>query len=176
MKKYLSSMATACAVFLFSANVFSVYAWANSEGSVYSQGDMIGSAGISVHYFGAYVAFDYGLHDCISVGAATGYNGYTNLSLRYNRVPIIGRAAFHPFNLAALADKVIIRNMIDIYAGIATGWIFVWERSDLFNDNYGKFTIREYLGLRYHFSEKLSLFVEDCPGVAYIAGGISYLF
>jgi hypothetical protein len=174
MNKLLVGIATACTLLLFSAHTAPVSAWATSEGSVYAQGDMYGSLGLSVHYFGAYVAFDYGLHDCISIGAATGYNGYSNLSIRFHRLPIIARAAFHPFNLSAIADKIIIRNTIDVYAGLCSGWIFVWKRSDIANDNGGDFSIREYIGMRYHFSDRLSIFVEDCPGVAYIAGGISY--
>lgn len=174
MNRFLSGIATVCTLLLFSSHTTPVAAWATGEGSAYAQGDMYGSAGLSIHYFGAFVAFDYGLHDCISAGAATGYNTYSNLSIRYHHLPIIARAAFHPFNLSAIADKIVIRNMIDVYAGLSTGWVFKWGKGDFVDVTDHHFAIREYLGMRYHFSDKLSIFVEDCPGIAFIGAGVSY--
>jgi hypothetical protein len=153
--------------------------WSDSENSCYSRGAMLGSAGISVYYFGVYAAFDYGIHDCISAGAAAGYNGDSRPGYRINQVPLMIRAAFHPFNLAVLADKIIIRDMVDLYAGITTGRVIRWETSkydDLRGDVHSGFSIREYLGLRYHFSDKIAIFIEDCGETANLAFGCTYTF
>jgi hypothetical protein len=156
--------------------------WATSDGSCYAQGDKIGSAGLSVYYFGLYAAFDYGIHDAISIGGGLGYNGYSpTLSWRYNYLPIMIRGAFHPFNLAAIADKIAARNMVDVYIGLATGWQIGWatwnnDGEPIGTREPGGFVIREYIGARYFFSDKVALFLEHCPGLTNIAAGVSYKF
>ncbi|MBN1309336.1 MAG: hypothetical protein JXA18_15535 [Chitinispirillaceae bacterium] len=180
MKKRSTVLVTALSLLTVTAAVTPVCGWYDSEGSCYAKGDMIGSLGLSVHYFGAYGSFDYGVHDCISAGGAVGYVGYSLLDARHNHIPLIVRGAFHPFNLAALADKIVIRDVIDVYAGLSTGWLFVWIRRDNLSlqDEADKpgFRIREYIGMRYHFSPKWSFFIEDCGYLTNIAGGVSYKF
>ena len=109
-----------------------------------------------------------------------GYVGYSDLDDRHHHVPVMARGAFHPFNLAALADKIVIRDVIDVYAGLAAGWLFVWVKRDNVtlqkeSDEPG-FRIREYIGMRYHFNPKWSFFIEDCGYLTNIAGGVSYKF
>jgi len=180
MKKYVTVLITTLSLLAISASIHQVFAWTKSEGSCYAQGDMLASAGLSVHYLGIYGAFDYAVHDCFSAGAAAGYVGYSLLDARHHHVPIMARVAFHPFNLAALADKIIFRDMVDVYAGIATGWLFVWVKRDnvSLEDEVDKpgFRIREHLGMRYHFNPKWSFFVEDCGYLSNIAAGVSYKF
>jgi len=177
MKKNLSILIIATILCLFSGATSSLFAFGNSEGSVYAKGDMLGSLGLSIHYFGLYGAFDYGVHDCISAGIAIGYNRFNYLSNRTNRLPIIGRVAFHPFNLAAIADKIIVRNIVDVYVGLGTGIVISKEKNG-FGEQPTEtlFRIREYIGMRYHFSDNFSLFVEDCAEIANIAAGVTYRF
>ena len=178
MRKPVGAMIAAA--MLATTSLTPVFGWANGENSCYTKGMMLGSAGISIYHFGAFVAFDYGLHDCISAGLAAGYNGYTYVpEVRTHRIPIVARAAFHPFNLSVLADKLDIRNLIDVYIGLSTGWMFRWQTTkyDLLRGNEpSTFSLREYIGLRYYFTEKLAVFVEDCGEIAYISGGITYKF
>ncbi len=184
MKKYRTVFLAALSLLILSATTTPVFSWANSEGSCYAKGDKIGSAGVSFYYFGIYGAFDYGIHDCISAGAALGYNGVTYANVwRKNYIPIVVRGAFHPFNLDVLADKIVFRNILDVYAGLATGWAFGWatwksggEPLPGSEPKMPGFVIREYLGVRYFITDKWSLFVEDCAGVSNIAIGASYKF
>ncbi|MBN1758250.1 MAG: hypothetical protein JW863_08035 [Chitinispirillaceae bacterium] len=152
-----------------------------AEENVYSKGDLLGSAGVSVYHFGAIVAGDYGLHDLFSAGIAAGYNGYSFVpQVRTHQVPLVARLAFHPFNLSAIADKIVVRTMIDVYAGICGGWVFRWQTSErgilLDEQEKGSFAIREYIGMRYYFKENIALFVEDNGPLSYIGGGITYKF
>jgi hypothetical protein len=156
--------------------------WATGDGSVYHKGDRLGSAGISFFYFGALAAFDYGLHDCISAGAATGYNvhSFAPQTLTHH-LPVMARVAFHPFNLDVLSDKIIVRNIIDVYAGLSGGWVFRWDTYD-FNfatppdDHPSSFGVREYIGMRYFFKDNLALFIEDCGYIATISAGVTLTF
>ena len=182
MKKYLISFISTLSLVTLSAIQSPVFGWANGEGSAYAQGNMTGSLAFSFHHLGLYGAFDYGIHDCISAGAVIGYDGYSRLDARYNHVPLMARAAFHPFNLAALADKIVIRDIVDVYAGITTGLLLIWIRRDNMTlepvDYWEKtgFRIREYIGMRYTFADKWAFFVEDCGDVSTVAVGISYKF
>ncbi|MCX7726322.1 MAG: hypothetical protein N2053_05690 [Chitinispirillaceae bacterium] len=165
-------------LFLVMAKSTNLFAWATSEGSCYVKGDKIASAGLSIYPFGGYVVFDYGIHDCISAGLGTGYNGYSIIGyVHYHRVPIMARALFHPFNLEALADKILIRNTIDLYVGLTMGATFVWISTD--NPLYtpqekSGFRIREVIGGRYQVTEKLSFFIEDSYSLSTIAIGVNY--
>ena len=156
------------------------FGWATGEGSAYSRGNMLGSAGVSVYHFGALTAFDYGLHDCISAGVAAGYTTYKfGTSTRTHQVPVMARVAFHPFNLKVLSDKIVLRDMLDVYAGISAGWIFRWyttEQGIQKPDEGSSPRTREYIGMRYFFSDKLAVFVEDSGYLSYIGGGITYRF
>ena len=180
MKKYFTIPLNALFFITLTAMQTPVYGWANGEGSCYAQGNMLGSAALSFHHFGLNVAFDYGLHDCISLGAIVGYDGYSRLDVRYNHVPLMVRGAFHPFNLAALADKIVIRDMIDVYVGISTGVLFVGIKKDdyvLYDDREKTgYKIREYIGMRYWASGKWGFFIEDCGWASNIAIGATYKF
>ena len=180
----MSRHATPGKVLLLLVTIFAaltpVFGWSNGENSSYSKGDMLGSAGIGIYHLGVFAAFDYGIHDCISAGAAVGFNSYSKqVGIRVNQVPLMVRAAFHPFNLAVLADKIIIRDMVDVYVGLSTGWVFRWQKTEYINapnDTHPGLGLREYIGLRYHFTDKLGLFVEDCGEIATIALGVTYKF
>ena len=178
MRNYPITLCAALLMIAMTAGRAPVYGWGNGEGSAYAQGNIIGSLALSFHHFGAYGAFDYGLHDCISAGAAVGYDGYKQLDVRYNHIPLMARVAFHPFNLSVLADKIIIRDMVDVYLGITTGVLFIAinKGDEILAGNSEKtgFRVREYLGMRYAFTERWGFFVEDCGDVSTIAAGVSY--
>jgi len=173
----LVAVLTIVSVFRLAANASD---WATGNGSCYEQGHKLPSAAFSVYHPGFYLAFDYGLHDCISAGAALGYTGYSELQFRYNHFPIIARAAFHPFNLSAISDKIIVRNMIDVYAGISTGFFFVWvTEKEMTNqphktDDHTGFRIREFIGMRYCINEKWNFFIEDSGSLSTVALGVTY--
>ena len=179
MKRSLIRMTVLLALMTLQA---SASGWATGDGSVYHKGDRLGSAGISFFFPGVLAAFDYGLHDCFSAGAATGYNVYSfSPQTLTHHWPVMARVAFHPFNLKVLADKIIIRNIIDFYAGVSGGWIFRWDTYD-FNiaskpdDHPSSFGVREYIGMRYYFKDNLALFIEDCGDISTISAGVTLLF
>ena len=177
MKKLFSVLICILSISALNAPAFG---WATSEGSVYAKGNMLGSAGLSIYPLGVLAGFDYGLHDCISAGLAAGYNNSSWApQVRTHQVPIMARVAFHPFNLKVLSDKIVIRNMIDVYAGLNTGWIFRWYSSDLgiqSPDDASYFGLREYIGMRYFVNDKLAIFVEDNNYLSYIGFGVTYKF
>lgn len=167
-------------LFFILININNSFGWATGEGSCYAKGDKIASAGLSLYPFGIYGTFDYGIHDCISAGLGTGYNGYSVLGyVQYHRIPIMARALFHPFNLEVLADKILVRNTIDIYIGLTLGATFTWISTDnpLYTpEEKSGFRIREVAGGRYQFNEKLSFFIEDSYSLSSIAIGVNYKF
>jgi len=143
--------------------------WASSEGSCYVKGDMNLSAGLSVGYFGAYATFDYAFHDAISGGACIGFNGHDVGFYRVSYIPILVRASFHPFNLTALADKIKIRDKLDVYGGLCMGYTIGWDRwegvgLDVFSGSRGHFTFRENLGARFYPTPKLFVYAEEFGG------------
>ncbi|MBD3345497.1 MAG: hypothetical protein GF401_10585 [Chitinivibrionales bacterium] len=141
--------------------------WATSSGSCYGKGDIIVSAGIPLWPFGLYGAFDYGFHDCISGGGGFGFYGYSYSSLwKYRYLPIGIRAAFHPFNLEVLADKIPVRDKLDAYAGLAFGQRIGWASwegagAKLEEPEVGGFMVREYIGIRYFPTDNFFLTAEE---------------
>jgi hypothetical protein len=79
-------------------------------------------------------------------------------------VPIIVRAAFHPFNLSVLQDKISIRDKLDVYGGFALG---------LKTGLTPPFTFSELIGARYFFSPNFGVFLEDCAGVGWVNLGVT---
>jgi hypothetical protein len=184
MKRYMGMVILAFSILLFSASNSPVYSWGNGEGSCYAKGDKLGSAGLSFYYFGLLAAFDYGLHDCISAGLGVGYNTRSRFQgdIRDHYFPVVARAAFHPFNLDALAEKVAIRNLVDIYVGLTAGWAFGFQSQAKGSNYYDSeesiqhLILREYVGMRYHFNDKWSLFIEDCAYLGFLSFGITKKF
>jgi hypothetical protein len=181
MNKPRAILFTALSVCLISASLAQAADWATSSGSCYAKGDKIISGGVSLFWFGAFGAFDYGFHDCISGGGAVGYNTYSFSSYyRVHYIPIIVRAAFHPFNLKVLADKIKVRDKLDVYVGPSIGWSinFITSKSTaplgLGEPDISGFIFREYLGVRYYFSDKFGVFAEDCAGLGAICFGVSF--
>jgi len=171
-------------VLLYTASAFSAD-WATSEGSCYGKGNKNISVGMSLLHFGFFGAFDYGLHDCISIGGAFGYNFYFHkyfgYEWTYHHMPIVVRGAFHPFNLKVLADKIKIRNKLDAYVGVASGWNIGWatyRESGVEPDdpNVGGFFFREYLGARFFPKENFYLFVEEGCGLGLFNLGVGFKF
>jgi hypothetical protein len=182
MKTPRSILVTAMSICLFSTAIIQAADWASGEGSCYAKGDKIISAGVSLFWFGFFGGFDYGIHDCISVGGAIGYNTYSFSDwYRVHYMPILVRGAFHPFNLKVLKDKIGVRDKLDVYVGPTIGYSINWvtEKNDLNiggKPDVNGFVFREYIGARYHFTDKFSAFVEDCAGLGVICLGASFNF
>jgi hypothetical protein len=138
--------------------------WATAEGSCYAKGDKLLSVGAALYPFGLFGAFDYGLHDCISLGGAAGFMVYP-----YGNpyIPVVVRGAFHPFNLKVLSEKIKVRDKLDVYVGPSVGWEIGlgWLGLPFF---------REYIGVRYKLNDKFMLFAEDCAGLGYLSAGITF--
>lgn len=154
--------------------------WSTSTGSCYGQGSANISFGFIAYYLGAFAAFDYGFHDAISGGIAIGYNNwhYSNI-WTYSQVPVVARVAFHPFNLKAIADHVGIRDKLDVYIGIASGWRVGWANYRLSGiqpaePTVGGFFVREYIGARYYPSKNFFVVAEEGSGLGWFLIGIGF--
>ncbi len=156
--------------------------WATAQGSVYGKGNVAISVGMSLIHFGGYSTVDVGIHDAISVGGGVGYNGYSySRFYRYNYVPVIARGSFHPLNLAVLADKVTVRNKIDPYIGLATGWNIGWWSSkfdglELAEPTVGGFIFRENIGIRFYPGDTFYLYAEEGSGFGVFNFGVGLGF
>jgi hypothetical protein len=169
MAKQCHRFLAVVALIAFSASGILASDWATSEGSCYAKGDKILDVGVPLPFYplGVSAAFDYGFHDAISAGGGVGFRTYW---FDPTYLTFLVRGAFHPFNLAVLKDKIKVRDKIDVYGGLTT-WF------GISTDGYDPDVwVREYIGARWHFSQKLSLFVEDCGGFGYFDGGISFRF
>jgi hypothetical protein len=126
--------------------------WAVDNGSAYTKGSKLLQFGVAALPFGFIAAYDYGFHEAISGGAAM---GVMIAPLAY--VPIVVRAGFHPFNLKAWSDRISIRDKLDVYAGLSSGFQLGTDAPDVF-------VFREYIGAKYYFDSKLGIFADDCGG------------
>lgn len=153
--------------------------WATSEGSVFRKGDAILSPGVMTWPFGAFMSYDYAVHDAISVGGAAGYRFWFISDWMYHGIPFVARAAFHPFNLAAIAEHIGVRDKIDVYIGPALGLAIAFDvytgQYDQFyeNDTYVDPIVREYIGIRYYVNDRMAWFAEEGAGLGWINIGIS---
>jgi hypothetical protein len=168
MRKQCSGFALGVAILFFSATGIWAEDWATSVGSCYAKGDKILDVGLPLPMYplGVHAAFDYGFHDAISGGGGIGFRSYW---FEPTYLTFLVRAAFHPFNLAVLQDKIKVRDKLDVYVGPT----FYFGPS--FDGYVPDVWFREFIGARWHFSPKVSLFLEDCGGFGYFDGGISFL-
>lgn len=166
--------------------------WASSEGSCFQKGNFNLSTGLGIGWFGFFVAGEYAINDAISVSVGTGYNGYGfDKWWRYNYIPIVGRGAFHPFNLKVLSNKIKIRNKLDPYAGLAMGYHIGWatelEKMDELNDllrlggiidrskpKVGHFIFREFIGVKFYLTDKFYLTLEEGGGLSWLNLGVGF--
>jgi hypothetical protein len=176
MKKHcmvLIAAITACCVFYMGASASD---WATSAGSCYAQGDKYLDVGIPIPMYpaGVHAAFDYAFHDAISGGGGIGFRYYYAATPWYGNngayITFLGRAAFHPFNLRVLEDKIKVRDKLDVYVG-PTFWI-----APCLNGYVPDWGVREFVGARWHFSPKFCVFVEDCGGFGWLDAGITFKF
>ena len=154
--------------------------WADDIGSAYQKADKNISVGTSFFPIGFYGGFDYAFHEAISGGGAVGFNVWPHPYYRDYFVPILGRAAFHPFNLAVIADKVPARDRLDPYVGFSVGGRINWWRwKDGYGSSYGGgssargFVLREWIGVRWYITDQLAVFAEDCAGLGYLNAGLT---
>ncbi len=171
-----------CCCLVTCLSVSSAKEWATGIGSCYKQHSKTISLGMSLLHFGFFAAFDYGVHDAISVGIASGYNGYGHSRYwRYHFVPIGGRAAFHPFNLSVLADKIKVRDKLDVYVGFAmggrVGWA-TWEYNgdELDEPKVGGFFFREYIGIRFFPTNNFYIMCDEGSGLGVFNLGVGFAF
>jgi hypothetical protein len=171
MKRSCSRFALFCAFVAIAATGMHAEEWATGVGSCFAKGDKIIDVGIPFPFFqiGAHGAFDYAFLDAISAGGGIGVQyTYPYLGGDVAYLSFVLRGAFHPFNLSALRDKIKIRDRLDVYGGLAL------IAGPALDGNSYLFPVREFLGARWHFSPKISCFLEDCGGFGYLDGGISF--
>ncbi|MDD5673512.1 MAG: hypothetical protein PHC61_05085 [Chitinivibrionales bacterium] len=183
------------ALFTASATVL-----AGSDGC-YGKGMLVAQAGIGLGFYGSVygntsipplaVAMEYGYNDLVSLGGGIGiegssynysYTGY-NWSYTYTYIPIMFRAAFHPFNLVDLKNKIPARDKWDAYGGLTLGWTIV-NFSETQPVGYtgvsGYSAGASYpvfgllLGTRYYFSPKFGVFAEEGSGFGWLTIGVVY--
>lgn len=113
---------------------------------------------------------------------ATGFTGKATRYWGYYQVPILARAAFHPFNLNVLAEKIKVRDKLDVYVGPSMGWQIGWTNwkgsgsAIGSSPSYGGFVIREYIGARWFFTPNFAVTLEDCGGLGVINAGVVFKF
>ncbi len=150
----------------------------SAPSDAFSRGDLFLGPGLMTYPIGLYGAVDYAVHDAISAGGAAGYHFYFGANWVYHVIPIVARAAFHPFNLAVLQDKIPVRDKLDVYVGPAIGFGISTDRytgdlAGIDGDTYVSFIAREYIGARYFLSDNFALFAEEGSGLGWINIGIS---
>lgn len=150
--------------------------WATSEGSCYKPGNWSIGGGLSLVYLGFFASADYGVHDAISAGIATGYNGKNKIGYRQNFFSLYARSALHLFNLKVLAEKVSIRNMLDPYAGLSLGFSGGWvSNNDSFHTKSDKSSpIRELLGVKFFPTSRFYLMAEEGGGLSVFNFGMGF--
>jgi hypothetical protein len=144
---------------------------ASAQDGAYAKGDKYLNVGVGLllgySTFGVGGSFDVAVHDLVSVGAAAEFGIGT-----YTTLPIALRAAFHPFNLDPLKDKIKIRDKLDAYAGLIGG--FGIHFSDYYSGGY---PIYGYIvGARYNLNPNLRLYLESSWGLGTLNGGIALKF
>jgi hypothetical protein len=135
--------------------------WAVDNGSAYMKGSQTLGFGFAAVPFGLTAAYEYGFHEAISGSMATGV-----ILNPYLYVPVIGRAAFHPFNLKAWAGHITVRDKLDPYIGLGMGFELGEDAPDLF-------VFREYIGIRFRLNSKYALYAEDCAGLGFFNFGLT---
>jgi hypothetical protein len=157
----------------------------------YGKGMLLAQAGIGLGFYGTLygstsippicASADYGVTDLISVGGGLGIAGSKyevgyldyNWSFTYTYIPIMGRVAFHPFNLPALKNKIPKRDIWDTYGGLALGWTIInYSETDPpnstgiipFPKGTSYFTVGLLLGIRYYFSPRFGVYAEEGSG------------
>jgi hypothetical protein len=177
MKKVTTVFAAAAVVCMFWTGSVSASDWSTSDGSCFQPGQKQLTIGFNTWYPGPNVGFDMAFHDVISGGAAAGFNWWPHYSYTYFRIPIVVRAAFHPFNLKVLADKIPVRDRLDVYAGFGSGW-GIWFGAD-YRDNppdvWG-FTFRERVGATWYFTPTFYANAEEGSGLGSLNLGIGFKF
>ncbi len=138
---------------------------ATSSGSCYGEDNLTVSFGTSLFPgVGGFVAVDYGFHDAISGG---GSMAFMLLGADDFRVPLMARAAFHPFNLSVLAEHIPVREFIDVYAGLAAGYGFGAPPP---------LPVREYIGARFFWTDSFFGVIEEAGGLGYFNAGVGFSF
>jgi len=155
--------------------------WAADGGSAYQKGDKNITVGFSLANLGFFGIFDYGFHEAISGGAVTGFHFWGTGYWKYREISILGRANFHPFNLKVLADKISIRNKLDVYVGIAVGGQIGWVDYDgpfanPVEPDVGGFSFRENIGARFYPTENFFLTIEEGLGLGILNFGCGLKF
>jgi len=153
------------------------------NGSCFYQGCKQVSGAVSFSKLGLFSAVDIGILDLVSIGGVTGYNRYDELTgWQYRRFPVLGRVALHPLNFSFLADLLLIRDRIDLYGGIAAGFIYIHSSWNGIRDQQigtpdeSGVSIGPYLGLRLSLTDRWQVFVENCGDASAFALGVGMRF
>jgi hypothetical protein len=161
--------------------------------SCYLKGDKTVQAGIGMGLYVGYgtvffppisVVFDYAASDLISVGGGIGFlgsrfdDGWGDV-WGYSYLPIMGRIAFHPFNIPSLQASVPLRDQFDAYGGLSVGYTIVTytEPATLNHPGYSagasSLTIGLLLGGRWYFNPKWALYAEEGSGFSWLSVGVA---
>jgi hypothetical protein len=178
MKQISSILILLSLILTFSPNT--ILAFTEAEESYYSQGDRTAFAGLSLQHLGIHLAFDYAVHDLLSVGASTGFNRESDLLWKFNYFPLLARVALHPLNIGFFSNMFTFGNNVDIYVGGNVGWLFGWgslekgsvtieDKSEVNRLTYGLL-----LGMHMNTSDKWGFYVEHCGEASRIVLGATY--
>jgi hypothetical protein len=131
---------------------------------------------------------DYGASDLVSIGAGIGFLGsrvvdsHGDVLLNYSCFPLMGRVAFHPFNLPGLQSAIPVRDQFDAYGGLSLGYTFISyaEVTDYSSTTYivgGSYvTWGLLLGGRWFFSPNWALYAEEGSGFGWLSVGVTTRF
>jgi hypothetical protein len=152
--------------------------WA-APSHAFQQGALFLNPGLMTYPVGAYGSLDFAVHDAISVGGAAGYRFTLSHDWVHHGIPVVARAAFHPFNLEALADIIAVRDQLDVYVGPAVGFSIdidsyrgAFETID--SDVGASPIIREFIGARYYFEPDFAVFAEEGSGLGWFNIGVTF--
>lgn len=142
-------------------------------GSVEGMGD-----GFAV---GAVATYEYAIHDLVSVGGSFAFTGKKETDegsfvgyiykteAKAKSINFALRGNFHPFNLPALADKVGIRNKLDVYGGMAMGFAIrpikiettTAEGTGEADGDDNKFLFSVLVGAKFYFTNNIGVYLEE---------------
>lgn len=97
-------------------------------------------------------------------------------------MPMVVRAAFHPFNIKAWADRIIARYKIDVFIGVSSGWRVGWvnyrgaSQDKPPEPEIGGFFIREYIGIRFFPTDMFYILAEEGSGLGLLNIGVGLKF
>jgi len=133
--------------------------------------------------------FDYGATDLVSLGIGIGFQGssYTlfdgnngQWKWSYASVPVMARAAFHPFHLDAIKQSIPSRDKWDVYGGLSLGYAITGYHETVAGEaggtplyapgsSYPQLGL--LLGTRWYLNPKFAVYFEEGSGFGWVTIG-----